>query len=68
MKKNYIQPQIYFCPMDGALLNGGSVIGNNGVGWGGVDTAGMKDPDANKNNLWDDDNDWPKTHHNLFEE
>ena len=55
MKKNYIQPQVKACTTDMQSLMDGSVVGNNGAGWGGVDKDGSKDPDANDGNVWDDD-------------
>lgn len=33
----------------------GSVTGDNGTGWGGVDETGEKDPDANSYNLWEEE-------------
>ena len=47
MKKRYIVPSIDQVLMEDEveLLNG-SVTGGNGIGYGGVDTEGSKDPDA----------------------
>lgn len=33
-----------------AVAQTSSVEGNNGIGYGGVDTNGSKDPDANRRN------------------
>ena len=54
MKKTYIQPQLHSNEVEIDNLMEGSVTGNNGIDWGGVDDSGEKDPDANYNNIWDD--------------
>ncbi len=52
MKKIYIIPAIQETEMDlhQAVAQTSSVEGNNGIGYGGVDTNGSKDPDANRRN------------------
>ena len=71
MKKSfYICPRAKACKMEAEPFMDGSVLGNNGLNYGGVDTEGTKDPDANGLNVWDDggESDWPETHNNVFEE
>ena len=47
MKKIYIVPAIDQVLMEDEVeLLYGSVKGSNGIGYGGVDTEGSKDPDA----------------------
>ena len=47
MKKRYIAPAIDQVLMEDEVeLLSGSVTGDNGIGYGGVDTEGSKDPDA----------------------
>ena len=47
MKKRYIAPAIDQVLMEDEVeLLSGSVTGTNGIGYGGVDTEGSKDPDA----------------------
>ena len=36
------------------IMADSGVTGDNGTGWGGVDEAGNKDPDANSTDIWDD--------------
>ncbi len=55
MKKTYIQPQLRSNEVEIDSLMEGSVVGNNGIGNGGVDATGEKDPDANYYNIWDED-------------
>ncbi len=56
MKKTYIQPILKATvTYEEPVLNGGSVTGDNGTGYGGIDENGEKDPDANYNNIWDED-------------
>ena len=47
MKKTYMVPSIDQVLMEDEVeLLYGSVKGSNGIGYGGVDTEGSKDPDA----------------------
>ena len=47
MKKRYMIPAIDKVLMEDEVeLLSGSVTGTNGIGYGGVDTEGSKDPDA----------------------
>ena len=47
MKKTYMVPSIDQVLMEDEVeLLSGSVKGSNGIGYGGVDTEGSKDPDA----------------------
>ena len=47
MKKRYIAPAMDQVLMEDEVeLLSGSVTGTNGIGYGGVDTEGSKDPDA----------------------
>ena len=65
----YIQPQVKTCKIDSELILVGSVTGDNGLGYGGVDEGGTQVPDANDLNIWsDDDNEWPKKRNDLFED
>ncbi|MBR5686806.1 MAG: hypothetical protein IKX36_02490 [Prevotella sp.] len=64
----YIQPQLKTCKIDTeTILAGGSVTGDNGLGYGGVDEEGTQVPDANNFDVWSDD-DKPKKHNDLFED
>ncbi len=55
MKKTYIQPAVKTsASYSESPLLAGSVTGDNGTGYGGVDENGEKDPDANYDNIWDD--------------
>lgn len=59
MKKTaYIEPQVKTCMMDIDSLMIGSVTGDNGTDWGGVDEGGNKDPDANSASVWEEDRAW----------
>ena len=64
----YICPQVKTCTTEIDPLLAGSVTGDDFLGYGGVDSEGTKDPDANDLNVWDDGSDWPDTHQDLFEE
>lgn len=46
MKMSYIKPNVKILPFDGEELLEGSVTGDNGIGYGGVDENGEKDPEA----------------------
>ena len=50
--------------MEAESLMDGSVTGDNGTGWGGVDEGGNKDPDANSTYVWEEEYTWKK--HSLF--
>lgn len=63
----YIIPQVKSCKIELEPLLDGSVTGDNGLGYGGVDESGTQEPDANNLNFWDG-SDWPDTHNDLFEE
>ena len=55
MKKIYKKPCVKISCMEQEVIMADSgVTGNNGIGWGGVDEAGNKDPDANSTDIWDD--------------
>ena len=64
MKKDYLKPTIKTLNVSDALLQSGSVTGDNGIGYGGVDTDGEQDPCAKENDglidyipqnsIWDD--------------
>ena len=65
MRKTYVQPLLRSSEVQtDNLMTTGSVTGDNGAGWGGVDDTGEKDPDANFNNVWDDS--YETTHTNRF--
>ncbi len=66
--KTYIEPQVKACKLETSDLLTGSVTGNNGTGWGGVDEGGTHDPDANGLTVWEEDLDWPETDIDVFEE
>ncbi|MBR4388711.1 MAG: hypothetical protein IKT00_05995 [Prevotella sp.] len=54
MKKAYIQPQVEVYTWTSDMTMAGSgVTGDNGIGWGGVDEEGNKDPDANSFATWE---------------
>ncbi len=52
MRKIYIKPAMQETEMDlcQAVAQASGVNGNNGIGYGGVDSKGNKDPDANRRN------------------
>lgn len=50
--------------IDSIMLDG-SVTGDNGTGWGGVDESGTQDPDANSTNVWEEESTWAT--HSLFD-
>lgn len=55
MKKIYKKPCVKISCMEQEVIMADSgVTGNNGIGWGGVDEAGNKDPDANSTDIWDE--------------
>ena len=55
-KKKYMEPAIEQILMDDEVeLLSGSVTGDNGIGYGGVDEEGDKDPDARWYDLGDDE-------------
>lgn len=68
----YIQPQLKTCIIESdTILAGGSVTGDNGLGYGGVDEEGTQTPNANNFDVWSDGDsgsDCPETHNNVFEE
>ena len=63
MKQAYLRPNIKTlmattdCPLTGSLT--GNIDGSDGLGYGGVDTGGKKDPEAKQylpdefHNVWD---------------
>ena len=56
MKKTYIVPSIDQVLMEDEVeLLYGSVTGDNGIGYGGVDTEGSKDPDARYYDLYEEE-------------
>ncbi|MBR5654637.1 MAG: hypothetical protein IKX22_11230 [Prevotella sp.] len=67
MKKNrYIIPQVKSCMMETGSLLDGSVTGDNGTGWGGVDDSGTQEPAANGNSMWEEESTWAT--HSLFDD
>ena len=61
MKKNYIAPNVEVANVElqqmVAASNG--VYSDNGLGWGGFDKDGEKEPNSRyRNSLWDDDDDY----------
>ena len=54
-KRVYIMPQVKVLNGDTAEPLAGSVTGDGGIGYGGVDTGGEKDPSANIG-VWDEAN------------
>ena len=59
-RKEYIVPQIKCCNYKSVdLLSASGVTGDNGLGYGGVDESGQKDPDAKEMQVWDSDADTP---------
>lgn len=47
MKRTYIQPTMCATEAEHELpLAASGVVGSNGIGYGGVDSEGMMDPDA----------------------
>lgn len=58
MKKAYIQPKVDVYILNSEMMMAGSgVKGDIGIGWGGVDEEGTKDPDANEVSIWDSEDD-----------
>lgn len=49
MKKTYLIPSIAPMSMSTEQMLAGSVTGGNGIGYGGIDTEGDKDPDVKGN-------------------
>lgn len=58
MKKKYIQPSLEVLSEDSSVLLSGSVKSDNGIGYGGVDTEGEKDPSSRRYSFDYDDEDW----------
>lgn len=55
-KKKYVTPEYEILEEDAVELLCGSVSSDNGIGYGGVDTEGAKDPSARDMfNDFDDD-------------
>lgn len=48
MKKQYISPSMYEEKLDSMQLLSGSVTSDNGIGYGGVDGDGTKDPSSRR--------------------
>jgi hypothetical protein len=59
MKKNYIQPSVSMDKMGIQVILAGSpgVTSNKGIGYGGVDVDGIKDPASRQWDMWDDEDD-----------
>lgn len=58
MKKTYMQPQIEEAIAETeAFICGSQGVYGNGIGYGGVDSSGGKDPESRHAILWDDDDD-----------
>lgn len=58
MKKNYIAPsmEITSIELQQMIATSDSITSNNGIGYGGVDTDGKKDPSSRRRgSIWDDD-------------
>ncbi len=61
MKKIYISPRTEVTAVQSQtiLTGSGGVWSPGGIGYGGVDTGGSKEPGARYHNkLWDDEEDW----------
>jgi len=58
MKKQYIQPQAHLTemkPVKIICLSSGVNNRERGIGYGGIDEEGEKEPAARRRNIWDDD-------------
>lgn len=58
MKKTYLKPSVEVVRMGTItfICQSGSVTSPNGIGYGGVDEEGEKDPSARRHrNVWDDE-------------
>lgn len=58
MKKTYIIPETFSVRMQGEqVIAASGVTSDNGIGYGGTDEKGEKDPEVKRNyyNVWDDD-------------
>ena len=57
MKKRYIQPCMEEMHAEVAQMMAASVIGNNDIGYGGIDSDGSLDPETKEYewNMWTDD-------------
>jgi len=57
MKKTYLQPSVEMSNMETEQMICDSVTSNNGIGYGGVDENGMKDPASRRyrNDVWEDE-------------
>ena len=53
MKKIYLIPRMSAMQMETENVLAGSVLGNNDIGYGGVDTEGDKDPSVKENPFGD---------------
>lgn len=55
MKKEYIVPSIKVSVYQASeLMSARGVIGDNGIGYGGIDDDGELDPSAKDYSVWDD--------------
>ena len=59
MKKIYLQPSVKMAKTEIELiLDGSGVMSDKGIGYGGADTNGSKDPASRqRHSVWDDEND-----------
>ena len=59
MKKRYLQPSLAIHKMGTwVILTGSGVTSGKGIGYGGVDENGTKDPSSRRSmDLWDDEED-----------
>ena len=53
MKKTYIEPSVEVDGMEAETIICGSVTSAVGIGYGGVDEDGDKDPAARRYDAWD---------------
>lgn len=53
MKKTYIIPEtnVQFVSQELPVASSSTVTGSNGIGYGGIDELGEKDPSVKENNL-----------------
>ena len=58
MKKTYLQPSIEMANMETEAMICGSVTSDKGIGYGGVDEEGTKDPASRRQfDVWADEED-----------
>lgn len=58
MRKTYMVPQIEVAIAEAeTFICGSQGVYGNGIGYGGVDSGGGKDPESRQAILWDEDDD-----------